>query len=306
VWTVATGIRLFLFVGHQSAVSRVAFDPFGQYVVSTSEDDTARIVKVIGTGAGGEAIRLIAHTAPLTDVAIAPNGRTLATASEDGTVRIWSAQLDQEMRFVRRQPAKNVRFAGGEIVPTNVRPGAIARPANTTAAARSPNGDYVALGRKDGTILLRGQGVQRILSGHKDEVLDVRFDPTSTHLISAARGSSNNLIEWDVRTGARHAYVYHFNDVTAASYSSDGRWIASSGPIAVAIWKVGLYHPVLQLRGPKGKRDVLTDVEWSPTGYRVAALSRDGSMRTYDCRICVPQSRLEALARRRLAAVRPR
>jgi WD40 repeat protein len=306
VWKVATGQRVWLFVGHQGPVSALAFDPFGQYVVSASEDGTARIVKVIGFGAGGEAIRLVAHTAPLTDVAVAPSGGTLATASEDGTVRIWSAQLDQEMRLVRRQQAKNVRFSGDTVVATTLRPGAIPLPPGATAAARSPSGEYTALGMEDGTIVLRGHGARRVLRGHKGEVLDVRFDPTSTRLISAARGSSANLIEWSVRSNAHHEYVFHFSDVTAASYSSDGRWIVSAGPIAAAIWKVGVDHPQLVLRGPKGKGDVLADAEWSPTGYRVATLSRDGSIRTYDCRICAPLEGLTGLARSRLAAVRPR
>jgi WD40 repeat protein len=306
VWKVATGQRVWLFVGHQGPVSALAFDPVGQYVVSASEDGTARIVRVVGFGAGGEAIQLVAHTAPLTDVAVAPSGGTLATASEDGTVRIWSAQLDQEMRFVRRQQAKNVRFSGDTVVATTLRPGGIPLTPGVTAAARSPNGEYIALGMRDGTIVLRGHGAARVLRGHKGEVLDVRFDPTSMRLISAARGSSDNLIEWNVRSGAHHAYVFHFSDVTAASYSSDGRWIASAGPIAAAIWKVGVDHPQLVLRGPKGKRDVLADAEWSPTGYRVVTLSRDGSIRTYDCRICAPLNGLIALARSRLAAVRPR
>jgi WD40 repeat protein len=306
VWKVATGERVWLFVGHQGPVSALAFDPFSQYVVSASEDDTARIVRVVGFGAGGEAIQLVAHTAPLTDVAVTPDGGTLATASEDGTVRIWSTQLDQEMHFVRRQQAKNVRFSGGAVVARKLRPGAIPLPPGATAAARSPSGEYTALGMEDGTIVLRGHGVRRVLRGHKQEVLDVRFDPTSTRLISAARGSNDNLIEWNVASGYHHSYVFHFSDVTAASYSSDGRWIVSTGPIAAAIWKVGVYHPQLVLRGPKGKRDVLVDAEWSPTGYRVAALSRDGSIRTYDCRICAPLDGLIALARSRLAAVRPR
>jgi WD40 repeat protein len=92
--------------------------------------------------------------------------------------------------------------------------------------------------------------------------------------------------------------IGHFGTVTAASFSSDGRWILTAGPISAVIWAADTGQLLFYLRGPT---NVLTDAEWSPTGYRVVTASRDRTVRTYDCEVCRPLGGLIALARARLA-----
>jgi WD40 repeat protein len=171
------------------------------------------------------------------------------------------------------------------------------------AVALAPSGSTIATGSDDGTVRLwrRDGKLLHVLQGHGrgQPITDARFSPDGKRLVTASGGSSENAIEWDVASGRPlHPLVGHFGTVTAASFSADGRWLLTSGPVAGAIWSSSSGALLFYLRGPT---DLLTDAEWSRAGFRVVATTRDGTIRTYSCAVCGPLSDLMGLARRRLA-----
>lgn len=316
VWTVATGAKELQLLGHSSGLNAIAYAPSGEYVVSGGDDREARVWTAPtpeGMEGGAQAALLAGHTGPVRGLAVAPDSRSVATSSDDGTVRIWDGQVEQQLIVARRSRARAVGFLGGRPVGLPARTDAVRAlgrlhgrsRTNATVAAVSPDGELIAAGYKDGTVRIytaRGESVGTLEESHPGAVTDVRFDPSGLRLVTASAGPHDNVFLWDVRTRSRIAVLIgHGSTVSAASFSPDGRWIATAGPIAVAIWRTGSADPLFYLRGHTG---LITDAEWAPAGYRIATVARDGTLRTYTCEVCVPIEGLMTLARQRLDVAR--
>jgi WD40 repeat protein len=140
------------------------------------------------------------------------------------------------------------------------------------------------------------------LSGHGDRITDLRFNSDGSRLVSASQGSRDNAMMWDVRKGIRLLTLGgQFGTVTAASFSFDDRWILAAGPYSVVLWPTDTGQSLFSIRGPK---KVLTDAEWVPQSYRVVSSVSDGTVRRYECEVCVPMDQLVALAKKRLTDAR--
>ena len=109
-----------------------------------------------------------------------------------------------------------------------------------------------------------------------------------------------------MRTGDELALLrIHVSAVNDIAFSFDGRWVATAGPTAAAIWKARKHGrwqtlPVYLVRGPTRP---LNAVAFSPLGWHLAIGSRDGSVRTFDCRLCGGISQLAAIGAARLAEI---
>lgn len=89
VFDATTGEELIRGWGHGEEVLSVdwsAHDPGGAYVVSASNDQTARLVH----GATGQVIATLRHDQPVTRAVFSRDGTRIVTTSEDGTARVWS------------------------------------------------------------------------------------------------------------------------------------------------------------------------------------------------------------------------
>ena len=67
-------------------MSAVAISPDGQFVVTGSEDNTARVWSAT-TGATLKELK--GHSSWVSAVAISPDGQFVVTGSSDNTARVW-------------------------------------------------------------------------------------------------------------------------------------------------------------------------------------------------------------------------
>ena len=81
-------------VGHLGAVYTIDIDATDKYLVSGSDDKTAKLWdfktgKLIRTFSG--------HNGAITYVKITPDGKRLITSSRDGSVKIWNLETGKEI-----------------------------------------------------------------------------------------------------------------------------------------------------------------------------------------------------------------
>ena len=98
-------------LGHQGAIESVIFSADGQYLVTGSEDGTARVVEA----SSGKEVARLAHDGPVKAVAISANARWVATGSDDRTARVFEAATGTEVaRVMHAAPVTAVAFSGDE------------------------------------------------------------------------------------------------------------------------------------------------------------------------------------------------
>ena len=118
-----------VFTGHEWAVVSAEFSDDGKFVITASDDNTARI----WDAANGKQLSVLAgHTARVTSVAFAPgeNPTRAVTASQDGAVKLWDTQENKEILTLDGHTRE------------------------VTSVAFSPDGKYVLTASEDGRAIL--------------------------------------------------------------------------------------------------------------------------------------------------------
>jgi WD40 repeat protein len=302
---------------HAGPVTTASFERRGQRLITASADGSARI----WNARTGALVVALPQGSTVNAAQLSPDGRLAVTAGGDGTARIWDARSGRQLQRLDHDGAVNdARFSRtGKLVVTasDDHTAAIWRVSDgrrlatlsghtdaVVAAIFSPDGRRVATASVDTTARIwnvaSGQS-EHTLSGHSDDVTAIAFNPKGSRLATAS--SDRDARVWNVRSGSQVALLrVHSGPVNDVTFSSDGRWVATAGPLAAGIWETreGSRWPVLPVYLIRGPSRPINDVAFSPRGWRLAMGSRDGSVRTFDCRLCGGIKQLTAVARARL------
>jgi WD40 repeat protein len=291
--------------GHPLALTDVAFSTDGEQVVTSGVDGTAR---VLVTESGSPLFVLAGSKGAVTSAAFAgPVGTSVVTASIDGTARVWDATfqpdlgefaaLGERVDFVEAKDERIVVESAGKTYVLDALSGDVIETEPGTRSHRrvvGPNGVTAVIRRN--TVVLRGPAGRRVvLEGHRDDVKSVSFSPDGNLVVTASRDHDARI--WDVETGdGVGPPLQHNSEVRDARFSPDGRWIVTAAGRA-ALFDARDGSLVVRLQGHEGP---LTTAAFEADGRTIVTGGVDGTVRTYECKICGGLDELMPLAEQRL------
>jgi WD40 repeat protein len=242
------------FKGHSKALSEADFSPNGEYVVTASQDNSARIWDA---RTGRSRAELKGHTGPVFSAAFSPDSKFILTGSQDATARTWDANTGQYL----------IEFKGHQ--------------GPVFIAIFSPNGRLILTASEDGTARIWDTGTGRELFQLKDHgrpLTSATFSPDGKLVLTAGEDSTARI--WDADTGhSLKELTGHRDFVFHAIFSPDGKLAATASRDGTArVWDIGTGRKMIELTGHKG---AVSSVGFSADGNFIVTSSRDATARIW-------------------------
>ena len=255
--------------GHSGGVNSVCFSPDGNYFVTGSWDNTARIWQKDTNGNYVAIDTLAGHSGSVRSVAFSPDGNYLATGSWDKTARIWQKDTDGKYVAVDTLQGHNN---------------------SVSSVAFSPDGNYLATGSDDDTVRIwekdsKGKYVAvDTLQGHNSYVTSVAFSPNGNYLATGSWDDTARI--WQKDTDGKYVAIDtlegHSSDVKSVAFSPDGNYLATgSDDDTVRIWQKDTDGKYVAIDTLKGHGDWVRSVCFSSDGTYLATGSSDKTARIW-------------------------
>ncbi len=267
LWDFSTGEEVLTFSGHVGRVYGVDFSPEGRYLATTGGDGTVRLWDLeasLQAGAGREITSFVGSLpAPLVGgvhpgalvVNFSPDGKYLLSGGADGMARVWQIPGGEEVLRVQAHPygvgVTNAVFSpdgnriatasdwsekspetvakiwdldsGEDLITITGRVNAV----RIWALAFSPDGSKIATGDSGNLVVWNAETGDEIISLPQPAV-DAAYSPDGKLLAS---GSGDGILRiWDTGSGLLlHAIPAHIQSVREVTFTSDGRYLVTSG-----------------------------------------------------------------------------
>lgn len=275
VWDASTGERLQELDASEDRLTAAAFDGGGTRVLVTSDRD----VSMWDWRAGKELAR---RPGALVRAALSPDGSVVATSDpmRPWDVHLWTWADPEDVELV----LKGHDFEVG-------------------TAQFSADGRWLATGGADDTVRVwdveTGEQ-QALLEAHEGDVTSVAFSPDGRRLVSVS-GEAAWLWDWAEERPLRVLPAAE-QRLSTAAFSADGERVIT-GDVAgtTGVWDAGTGH---RLAWFERHTEYVNTVTTSPEGDRILTASDDGTVRAYECDVCLPLDDLIEQAERRVAEVR--
>ena len=241
-----------LYLGHTGLIWVVNFSPDGRFIVTASNDATARLWDV----QTGKEIRQFAPPVRIVNAAeFSPDGRYLLTGSPGTVARLWDVQSGKE---VRQFPG---HINGAWWVDF------------------SPDGHYAVTCDDQVARLWDVQTGQQIrqFAGHNGAVISVAFSPDGRTI--ATTGIDGTARVWDVATGNELRQFIHDSDVLLPDFSPDGQYMLTVSGNMAQLWDI---QTAKEVRRFVGHTDSVLYGKFSPDGKYVLTSSNDKTARLWD------------------------
>jgi len=249
-------------------ISRVAFSPNGELLVTAAADGTARVwVAATGdpfTGLTRQQV-VLRHRTAITDVAFSNDGKRVVTASEDQTAGVWDVDTGQPIGFLGHQ---------GSVYRAVFSPDHESKWIVTASADNSAR-VWDAAGDKDQKAPL-GDALKPLSVNALIHTADLSSNGT---MMAIASGNSAKL--WEVGSSPDNLKdLPHGSWVNSARLGHHDKWVVTASADKTAqVWDV---QSARRLSPPLQHRSAVTDAAFSPDGKLVVTGSQDKTAQVWD------------------------
>lgn len=238
---------------------------------------------------GKEVMKLTGHQAPVLSVAFSPDGQKMVTASMDETVRIWDAATGKQLHELKGHAA------GVQVARFSPDGAKILSHSRATKLAKDGNSTWGFEAYEDAAVRVwdsaTGQPLPPLAwpGKFRSAVWTASFNPAGTAIVTGGGpGLGLNLALWSATTGKPLPNFRFKGDdatllgVTAATFSPDGRLVASAGgwDKTARLWQFaepgGEQVAVL-----RGHESVVRTVNFSRDGRWLATTAEDNTARIW-------------------------
>lgn len=276
--------RLILPIGHTAPIYTAVFSADGKWVLTASEDKTA---KIWDYQSGLLLANLQGHSAPVLEADFSSDGNFIYTLSSDGTVKIWDMHSGKVRYTIDANDQHMIRSAafspdGKKIFTTSVDSTASVYETETgkllvtckghkgslSQGIFSSDGKYLLTNAEDTTTRIwnaeNGQMVT-LLKGHTKMLADVMMSEDGKKVVTASFDSTARI--WDALTGKLLMVLKgHKGIVLRARFNNSGTQVITTCYDGLAIvWDVATGKMVHTLDGKDG---ALSVAKFSPDGKK--------------------------------------
>jgi WD40 repeat protein len=283
-------------IGHTDIVHNLRYSTDGRFLVSSSQDGTARIWNTESGESEGDLVR---HSGPIRDAVMSPDNRFVYMASEDRYVTIWDREASNRSgRFDgHRGPVYALAVAWDEASQSSR---VISAGKDRFVLAWNPDQvgefDYDELQRRlraadrgessprNNSSLRNTKETQiQVFAGHTGEVRTLRVSPDGRSVVSG--GHDNTVRVWNLWTDdpqpAPHRVLRgHGGWVRSAEFHpQDGHVVSGGFDGQVKFWDVENYAEYLKL---DEHTDGVLTLSYSPDGSKLITADREGRALIWD------------------------
>jgi WD40 repeat protein len=252
-FTTATGQAFSTPLQHKGKVNGVQFSPNGEWLLTASEDGTARLWETATGKPVGEAMK---HADWVHGASFSPDGKLIVTASQDRTARLWEAGTGKPVSEPMGHDSR-VLWAGF-----------------------SPDGKLVATAAGQSARLwdVTGKALGEPLK-HEGGVVMVNFSPDSKRVVTASGDKSARI--WNVSDSMPVGEpMKHNNWVDCAVFSPSGKTVATASSDRTArVWDAATGKPITP---PILHDDAVRSVSFNPNATLLLTASADRTVRLWN------------------------
>ena len=232
-WNPNTSSQIALVRGHKARINTVRWSADGKYLLTSSDDGTARVWEELGKSV----IAPLAHegNVAITSAEFSHDGARVVTAGADRVARVWELP---DLASVA-DPSTNARWKlVGHLAPLE---GAVFAPDDSRIASVGRDGKAKVWDAETGQLLATFE--------HALPVYLVAFLPEDKLLTAADDGSAR---VWDIRRGAARQTYPVDSPIHAVALAPDGTLAVGSDDTRIRVWRPSSADPVHVLRDHDG------------------------------------------------------
>ena len=256
----AQELKLVLPIGHYLEITSVCFSPNGKRIVTTSEDNTAKIWDV----ASGKLLEeLKGHENGVAQATFSSNGKKIVTASWDGTAKVWDVTTGNLLL--------NLKGHSDAVY----------------HASFSPDGNKIITASGDSTVKVWDAKTGKVLlklDGYVESAfsaMPAKFTPDGKKIITVSGESAVKF--WDATSGKflseTEGSVESVIAAKPSELSPDGKTAITIEGKTVQIRDVATGNVIAEM---KGHTDQITAAKYSSNGKRIFTSHMFSSTKTWD------------------------